>query len=113
MSLNWQWSEKVGSVEYDFPDSKVPESERPVCNLYSGNALLIAVWEYPNGTYNMDWFWVDKDHMKNMLGLNKGYENCMNDIGIKSIKLDTNYRQTPAIVQALVKSKTKVMIELY
>lgn len=113
MSLNWQWSDKMGEVVY-----KECHPDHPyVTNIYQGNALMIWCNEFPDETYSLGNFLVDMEHLKNMLGLNakKGYgsENLFNDGQIKEIRLNTRYKSVPKIVEAFAKAKTNVTITLY
>lgn len=104
MAYSWNWSDKMGECIL-YTGEKM--------NLYQGNGLAIAIQEFENDTYNVVWFWADKEHMKNMLGLNKGYDNCMTDWGIKKFRLNTQYKTVSDIVAALAKAKMTVEIELY
>ena len=104
MSLNWQWTDKMGECEYD---------SGHVSNLYRGNAFVIAVNEFPNDTYSLAWFAADETHIKNQLGLTKGYDNCFKEFGIKSLRLDTKYTETAKLCQMLARSKTPIQITLY
>jgi len=68
MALNWLWSEKCGEATLKQEDKKF------TLDLYTGNAFLIMLTNYEkNGDTYWDVFsfWVDEQHMKNMLGLNK------------------------------------------
>lgn len=108
MSLNWQWSEKMG---------KAILSNGKEVNLYRGNAFIIAINEWKqNGEelYSLAWFAVDKQHMKNMLGLTKEFKNnCFKDFNIKEIILDTKYKETAEFVKLLAQAKSEVTIRLY
>ena len=110
MSLNWEWTDKMGECIYN-------EEHQPagsfVCNLYRGNAQIIAVNEYPNGTYSLAWFSSDKQHLRNMLGLTKGYENVFKTFGIQKMRLNTRYKEVPTIVSDFAKAKLPITIELY
>lgn len=104
MSLNWQWNDKMGECIYD---------NGHTANLYRGNALTIAINEFEDKTYSLAWFACDTDHMKNMLGLNKGTDNCFKNFGIDTLKLNTKYKETETIIKLLAKSRTPIKIELY
>lgn len=104
MALHWQWNEKMGECTYENGHKS---------NLYRGNAFIIATNEFEDDTYNLAWFAVDETHMKNMLGLTKGYDNIFKDWGITEIKLDTRYKETAKFIQMIAKSKTAIRIELY
>ena len=123
MSLNWQWSDKMGEVIYE--DNCYNPEHPYVTNIYQGNALMIWCNEWPNdpndptagNSYSMGNFCVDMEHFKNMLGLNakKGYgtDNYFNEYNIKLIRLNTRYKSVPKIVEAFAKAKTNITIELY
>lgn len=105
MALRWDWKDKLGECIYE-DGTKV--------NLYEGNCLTIAVKEHEKGTYTLAWFFADEEHMKNMLGLTKGYEgNDMASFGIKRIRLNTNYKSVQKIVSCIAKAKWNIEIELY
>lgn len=107
MALNWQWNDKMGTAKH---------VEGYTLNLYKGNAFVIAIYEWQDGEkdlYNIHWFAVSEDHMKNMLGLNKGYDNCFKDFEIEEIRLDVNYKETAKLVQMFAKAKLEIKIELY
>ena len=71
MSLNWQWTDKMGEVIFQDYDPEHPFKT----SIYQGNALMIWVNEFPNDTYSVGSFFCDQEHLRNMLGLNakKGY----------------------------------------
>lgn len=104
MALNWQWSDKLGSVEYN---------DGSTSTLYKGNAHMIAVNHLPDNYYTLAWFTADRDHFKNLLGLTKGYGNDFKLFNIKVIRLDVNRKETAQIVADLAKSKTPIIIDLY
>lgn len=103
MSLNWNWSDRMGEITYDNGATSI---------LYRGNALCIALNE-TDTTYSLAWFAEDKRHFENQLGLHKEYEACFENFGIKKFKLDTKYKETQTIVQLLAKARQKIEIELY
>ena len=103
MSLNWEWKDKMGTCTCE---------DGTTCNLYRGNAFVIAIYE-DSGYYNLAWFAADENHMKNMLGLNKGYENIMKNWGITELELNTEYKETVKIVNLMAKAKMKITIKLY
>ena len=123
MSLNWEWTDKMGEVIYT-DDCYDPEHPY-ITNIYQGNALMIWVNECANdpsdptvGTsYSLGNFCVDINHLRNMLGLNasKGYspENLFNLYSIKLLRLNTKYKSVPKIVAEFAKAHTNIAIELY
>lgn len=114
MALYWDWKESVGDATFEV------NNEREVrITLYEGNALLIMLQEYQEDgedMYNMFGFWVDKAHMKNCLGLAKGYDNSYDSdyIRLKKIRLNkTKSRNYKDIITALVKAFDNIEIEIY
>lgn len=82
MALRWDFKYKGGTVTQEHGGTH---------NWYEGNGLMIVLNEWEeNGKeyYSMYWFFVDKDHMKNSLGMNKkqGYtDNIFADDPITEI----------------------------
>lgn len=112
MALRWDFNEdRIGTISYDYYERGLIKH-----NLYSGNALMIqcAEWE-ENGQelYTVQSFWADKEHLKNMLGLNKGYNNIYNE-GYKNLKITLlrKYRGTKDIVNAFIKAKFDENIQI-
>ena len=117
MALNWKWNEKVGTMTLVQGGNREFE-----ISLYQGNAFLIMIHEYEeNGEkmYNMYSFFADKEHMKNMLGLNqkKGYgDNFLNEPSNRATKFrinKTKYRYTKDLVTALVQAFDNIDIEIF
>lgn len=109
MSLRWDFNDKIGSCKMD--NYLGEETE---VNIYKGNAFMIACEEWTEdgkGFYNLAWFFVDKEHCKNCLGLTKGYDKI--DYKWKSFKLNTAYKETEQFIQMLAKAKLPIKIELY
>lgn len=109
MSLNWQWNDKMGEVT---------DKRGYTSNLYRGNAFMIAVNEFKQDgedVYTLAWFFCDKKHLENCIGLSKGYEeNSIGEWGWKKFRLNTRYKETAIFLQALCKAKaTDIEIELY
>ena len=69
MSLNWNFNKPAG-LWVITPDNKPSYT----LHLYCGNAYLIVLSETKE-EYNLVTFWCDKDHMKNCLGLSRGYHH--------------------------------------
>ena len=104
MSLNWQWSDKMGEVLYE---------DGHTDNLYQGNALMIAVNEQ-DGKYMLTWFASDKAHLRNLIGLSKTDKtNYLSHWGVKTLRLNTRYKSIPTIVSELAKAKTDVTTEFF
>ena len=116
MSLNWQWSDKMGEVIFN--DDQYRPEHPYTTSIYQGNALMIWCNHFPDDTYSVGNFFVDMEHFKNALGLNakKGYckENILNTYGdVKLLRLNTRYKNVPKIVDLLAKAHTNITIELY
>lgn len=93
MSVNWNWENKVGTLEIADPCGS---DKTFVLNLYQGNAMLIAVHEYKNeqgrDMYTLYMFFNDEKHLKNVLGMNKkgGFSaNMLKDDGWLKIRINT------------------------
>lgn len=90
------------------------------CSLYQGNAYLIFIYEWEEdgqNLYQMHSFWADKDHMKNMLGLNRKEGFSVNEFNLESerlvaIRINRKMRYTKEIVTALVQAFDNLKIEL-
>lgn len=78
MALHWDFKKKVGEADFVTKwenENGEKETLRRTINLYEGNAYLIFINEYTDertgeDMYALHSFFVDKDHAKNMLGLN-------------------------------------------
>ena len=71
-----------------------------VCNLYTGNALAIAVYE-TEIRYYLHWFAADEQHLKNMLAS----DGCKKDIADLTFNLKADVMKQPK-VKTLVKLLT-------
>ena len=125
MSLNWEWTDKMGEVIYE--DDRYDPDHPYVTNIYQGNALMIWCNEWAsnpnkpmtpdNTSYSLGNFCVDIEHLRHMLGLyaSKGYstENLFNGYHIKLLRLNTRYKSVPKIVAEFAKAHTNIAIELY
>ena len=123
MSLNWEWTDKMGEVIYE--DDCYTPGHPYHTHIYEGNALMIWVNEWANdpndptagASYSLGNFCADIDHLRNMLGLNakKGYatDNLFNGYNIKLLRLNTKYKSVPKIVAEFAKAHTNIAIELY
>ena len=108
MSLNWRWNDVIGECIY---------KNGCKSTLYKGNAQIIAINHLPDDMYNLAWFSSDKYHLRNMLGLSKGYDGILDEnkrfFGIETIKLNTRYKIVSDIVKDFAKAKVNINIELY
>jgi len=120
MALHWDWNKKVG--EATFVDTYNGDNREYTVSLYNGNACLIFLYEYKeNDTdmWQMSDFWIDKNHMKNCLGLNKkgGYTENLLDKEyrrLSKIRLDKkNCKYLKDITTALIQAFDKLVIEIY
>lgn len=119
MSLNWQWDECCGeiTVEHKLPDGSW--TQFPV-RLYQGNAFLIMLSEDDErDIYQMYSFFMDKDHAKRCLGLDKKGGNTTNFFQTEykrwsKIRLNkAKYRYTKELVTMLVQAFDDLTIEIY
>ena len=69
MALSWKWDNKIGEITLEQTRGG-DDKQKFSLSLYEGNAYLIMLAE-TDETYNMFSFWLDKQHAKNCLGLNK------------------------------------------
>lgn len=121
MALHWQWDEKCG--EATLVQKHEGEEDRVfTLSLYTGNAYLIMLYEYEeNGEqmWSMVNFWVDKQHMKNCLGLNKkdGFTGNTFDTPhnkITKIRLNkSRCRYFKDIIPALAQAFDDLTIEIF
>ena len=120
MALTWDWNEKCGEAFYT---QKFDGEERGFnVNLYEGNAFLIMVAEYEQDgqdKYSVKSFWVDKQHMKRCLGLDKkgGYARNIYFDGydkFTKFRIDkAKCRHWKDIVPALAQAFDNLTIELF
>ena len=121
MALHWEWKDKCGEATLVQP--REGEEDRVfTLSLYNGNAYLIMLHEREEDgkdVWSMFSFWADKDHMKNMLGLDKkgGYtENYYDSPFQKITKIRLNKakcRYLKEIIQALVQAFDDLTIEIF
>lgn len=109
MSINWQWTDKMGTVT---------DERGYTSNLYRGNCFMIAVNEFKDergvDVYSLAWFFADETHLKKCFGLTKGYEeNHPNDYHWQKFELNTEYKETAKFIQYLAKAKANVEIKLF
>ena len=99
MALHWQWEEKCGTV-------CMADGKR--FPWYEGNGLMIVLneWDENGETYwSMNWFFADKEHAKNCLGLTKGYKNIFADNPITEVTIKPKYcRNWKALADMLLKA---------
>lgn len=104
MALRWDWNDKMGEI--------IHENGARI-NLYQGNAYMIGIVDLPEDQYQLAYFAADKEHLKNMLGLNKGTDNIIKGWGIKTIRLNLKYKTVPDIIALLCKAGLELEIITY
>lgn len=117
MALYWNWKEKCG--EATLKQRNGEEEREFTLSLYTGNAFLIMLREYEEDgkqMYDMDSFWVDKEHMKRCLGLAKGCSNMYEEGWSRITKFRLNKakcRYWKQIVPAVAQAFENIEIELF
>ena len=111
MSVNWDWKEKMGTIEW------TEYGQSYIVNVYKGNCLCVFTYNYiDNGkkVYDFCGFMHDIEHLKKCIGLAKDYEgkydNIYKDIWVKW-KLNTYYKDSLTIAKWL--TKAGFTVELY
>lgn len=101
--LTWKWDNSIGNCII-----KQDEKEWEI-TLYKGNALLIGLYRYTDKDgqkmYNMQFFFCDKEHLKNL---------DKDDSFWKEFKEFTFYKfdsDISAICKVLAKHKIKIIID--
>lgn len=124
MALNWNFNDKIGELYLHYDSPHAPDDSGDFTySLYQGNALLIVVAEYKDeqdrDLYAVTNFFLDKEHMKNVLGLNprKGYRvnSFFTQPGwtMKGIKLNKRrYDHTSVLAEALIRAFDNITIEI-
>lgn len=116
MSLNWNWSDKVGTATLE---NRGKEYE---ISLYDGNAFLIELYEYnEDGTdmYQLQGFFADKCHAKRCFGLEKGYETYGHNMydtdqyRWTKVRISKKYRYLKDLTAMLVQAFNNITIEVY
>lgn len=64
MALTWQWDKRAGFALEPSTDERV---EAFKFNLYHGNAYAILIWEASDGSYQLNSFFVDRQHAERCL----------------------------------------------
>ena len=114
MAIIWDWDKKIGRCFMTATDKDGNKGVAEL-DLYQGNAYLIAIQEdKEEETYQLVWFATDKNHLKNMLGLSKGFDNCIKDWGILSIHLNgAKYKDAAEVAGLFLKAKMDTEFILY
>ena len=117
MGLNWLWSEKCGEAHFEQSIGE-GKTESYKTSLYTGNALLISIFEQ-DGTWTMHDFFVDKGHMNRFLGIDKDSDHDYNGWNVSwrklvRIELDkSKARYWKDIVASFSKAFPELEIKLY
>jgi len=86
MSVNWQWKDKMGTIQCsDYQGDYT-------LNVYSGNCLCVLTYEYIEKDvekYTFHGFFNDLDHLKICVGLKKDYNGELK-IFIRTLGLNGN-----------------------
>lgn len=113
MALIWDWDKKIGEIEvYDARANK-----DYILNLYEGNAMLIALYERIEGgmrEYALHWYFADKEHARNCLGLNKGHVSIFDDGYLIALHLDNiaESRYWDKILEYFLKAYPKLKVTI-
>ncbi len=99
--ITWSWSKKIGEWK------EVQRGKEFTFNIYSGGncpAVIIYVFEVDGQEkYQIQNFFADKSHLRNCLGLNKGYDNIFIDQEIELI-LDSS-KDSKLLASEFIKAK--------
>lgn len=123
MAVTWNWDEKCGEAIFR-QEFKGEEPKDFTVNLYEGNAFLIFIHEYTVDDvekYNVQGFFLDKNHMKTCLGIDKkDKETYGRNIYNKSYSKITKIRFNKAkcrhykdLVAAFAEAFNNIEIEVY
>lgn len=118
MSVNWTWKEKKGVMYFKQSHPATGDFKFKV-NIYKANCLGALIYDYKDeetkkAMYKFMGFWNDFEHLKNCLGLKKGYDNIYIEKGFQSVlkvKLNVFYKDCIKIAECFAKAGIKV--ELY
>lgn len=103
MALNWQFSQRAGVIF-------LPSGQMLTC--YQGNAYLIMLNETKT-EYTLVSFWADAEHMRNCLGLSRGYGNIYSDwSGAKWVLYKDKCKNASKIAEALVRAFDAVTVQV-
>lgn len=108
MAYNWDFNKKAGTITFDGVTR----------NFYKGNGFMIVLDEWKDektaeDLYHVVWFFIDKQHAKRCLGLEKGsydmFEGNVDKIVIYKDHCD-NWKD---IVDIFTKSQPNIVIEIH
>lgn len=110
MAIRWDFNEPGGTVTFENGD---------VYPWYEGNALMICNRENFDDEgirtgYSLNFFFANKEHAKNCLGLSKGYDSCFIDgWGIIELVINRKYvNQWKVLVDLMCKAFPDIKIIL-
>ena len=107
MALRWDFNHKGGTIK---------QERGGIHNWYEGNGLMIALNEWKEGEselYSMYFFFADKDHAKNCLGLSKGHSNIFEDDPITEITISrSECYQWKVIIDLFTKAFPEITIHV-
>ena len=112
MSVNWQWKNKMGNVQWKTTDGK-----KINVNVYQGNCLCVLIYEYKKDNeefYDFFGFFNDEKHLKRCIGLAKDNDGKLNNIykgEWLKWRLNVFFKDSLKIAELLAKAGFKV--ELY
>lgn len=109
MSLNWSWNDKIGTWTENL------QGKEFTFNVYKCNGLAVILHEYKEKNedfYQMHGFFVDKEHLKNMLGTGKNseHENYYNNVLVR-LELHS-CKETNTIITEIIKAEWDKEIEI-
>ena len=105
MSVNWNWKELKGEITFK------NDRGRFKVKIYNANCLGALIYEFKDketkeDKYTFFGFWSDLNHLKNILGLSKKYQdnvylNLNGNYGniVSKIKLNTYYKDWDKIAK--------------
>ena len=109
--VTWNWKKKMGSCKWYCNDGTTTK-----VNIYVGNCLGVFILDYKDEEtkeekYQFVTFFNDEQHLKNCLGLSKGYKEDIMKNRIKSLKLNTYYKAS--LEMGVLFAKAGYKVELY
>lgn len=114
--LTWNWKQKVGHfiVEQRLANHEEVQFE---ITMYKGNCLCVNVWKCSNDKdedkYAIFDYWCDMKHLKNCLGLSKGFKkNLYGDVNNKMLEIHLNiyFKEMLKVAELFAKIGVKVVL---
>ena len=104
MSVNWDWKDKMGTIEW------TENGQNFIVNVYRGNCLCVFTYNYEEDgrkLYDFCGFMNDAEHLKRCIGIAKDYDgtlhNIYKDIWLKW-RLNTYYKEAFTLARWLTKA---------